>query len=297
VPGRALSLSEKLNVLRLLNSDRFADCPPTQVFATLLDEDLYYCSISTMYRLLRQCSAVKERRNQLRHPVYSRPELLATKPNELWSWDITKLKGPQKGSSYHLYVILDVFSRYVVGWTLALCEDGDLAEELIEQACIKQNARPQTLTLHSDRGPSMTSGGVATLLSTLGVHKSHSRPHVSNDNPYSEAQFKTLKYQPDFPDRFDGFAHALEFCQRFFAWYNQQHHHSGIALLTPEVVHYGLAEQTIAARQATLSTAYSAHPERFVRKSPQAASLPQAVWINKPETQTADPGGTSHNTL
>jgi putative transposase len=288
VPDRALSLQEQMAVLNLLNSDRFADLSPPEAFATLLDEGQYYCSIRTMYRLLHKCAAVRERRNQLRHPFYSRPELLATRPNEVWSWDITKLKAPVKGTSYYLYVILDVFSRYVVGWTLAHCEAAEIAEELINQTYLKQGIDPKTLTLHSDRGPSMASGVVADLLTTLGVTKSHSRPHVSNDNPYSETQFKTLKYRPAFPARFEGFAHAHEFCQRFFAWYNQEHHHSGIALLTPEVVHYGLAEQAISARQAILSTAYTAHPRRFVRKPPQAPALPEAVWINKPAAAALD---------
>jgi putative transposase len=277
-----------MTLLNLLNSDRFADRAVPQVFAALLDEGRYHGSISTMYRLLRQCGPVRERRNQLRHPHYSRPELLATAPNQLWSWDITKLKGPGKGCSYHLYVILDVYSRYVVGWTLAHAEDTELAQELIAQTYLKHGVGAQELTLHSDRGPSMTSGGVASLLVSLGVSKSHSRPHVSNDNPYSEAQFKTLKYQPAFPDRFEGFAAARSFCQGFFTWYNQEHHHSGIALLTPAIVHYGQAEKTLAARQTTLSAAYRANPQRFVRKPPQARPLPEAVWINQPVAPIAD---------
>ena len=239
---RALRAEERTEVIETLNSSRFVDLAPREVYATLLDEGRYLCSVSTMYRLLRVEDQVRERRNQLQHPQYKKPELLATQPNQVWGWDITKLLGPAKWTCFYLYVIFDIFSRYVVGWMVAPNESAILAERLIEESCHKQQIQPQQLTLHADRGSSMKSKPVAMLLADLGVRKTHSRPHVSNDNPYSESQFKTMKYRPEFPSQFSCIEEARGFCVRFFGWYNQEHHHSGIALLTPEVVHYGKAE-------------------------------------------------------
>jgi putative transposase len=282
-PARVLSATERQGVLDLLHADRFADQAPHEVYATLLDEGVYHCSIRTMYRILNDHTEVKERRNQLRHPVYQKPELLATAPNQVWSWDITKLLGPTKWSYFYLYVILDIFSRYVVGWMVAQAEAAALAERLISETCAKQGIDNGQLTIHADRGSSMTSKPVAFLLADLGVTKTHSRPHTSDDNPYSEAQFKTLKYRPDFPERFGGIEDARSFCQVFFPWYNTAHRHTGIGLLTPAVVHYGLADEVRAARAAVLQTAYAAHPERFVRKMPIPPALPEAAWINQPK--------------
>jgi putative transposase len=285
-PERSLSADERQHVLEVLNSERFMDMPPAQVYATILDEGTYLCSIRTMYRILKENDEVRERRSQTRHVEYAKPELLATGPNELWSWDITKLKGPAKWTYYYLYVILDVFSRYVVGWMVAPRESAELARKLISETIRKQEADPNTLTLHADRGSSMKSKCVAMLLSDLGVTKTHSRPHVSNDNPFSESQFKTMKYRPEFPERFGCIEDARGFCSPFFDWYNQEHHHSGIAMLTPEVVHYGLAEKVRLNRNVTLERAYQQHPERFVRKVPESPRLPEAVWINPPATQS-----------
>ena len=253
-----------------------------EVYATELDAGRFHCSVRTMYRILQQDQSSRERRNQLRHPHYQKPELLASGPNQVWSWDITKLLGPQKWTYYYLYVILDIFSRYVVGWLLAHCESADLARCLIRETVVKQGVVEEQLTIHSDRGPSMTSHGVAQLLASLGVTKSHSRPQVSNDNPFSESQFKTMKYWPEFPSRFDGFEHALGFCRRFFSWYNDEHYHSGIGLVTPAMLHYGAAERVREERQQALSAAYAAHPERFVQGLPSPPALPTAVWINPP---------------
>ena len=283
-PPRALSSQERQAVLDTLHSERFVDRAPAEVYATLLDENTYLCSIRTMYRVLHDAQEVRERRNQLRHPHYRKPELLATAPNQVWSWDITKLLGPAKWTYFYLYVMLDVFSRYVVGWLLAGRESADLARRLIRESCEKQRLDPRQLTIHSDRGPSMRSQSVAQLLATLGVTKSHSRPHVSNDNPFSESQFKTLKYRPGFPDRFNSQEHGLGFCRTFFPWYNDEHHHWGLELLTPAAVHLGHAPQLLVARQATLTAAYLAHPERFVLREPKPLSLPTAVWINPPVT-------------
>jgi putative transposase len=252
------------------------------VYATLLDEGEYHCSIRTMYRLLAKHGEVRERRDQLTHPPYQKPELLATAPNQLWSWDITKLLGPAKWTYFYLYVILDLFSRYVTGWMVTLRESAELAKRLIEESCQKQGIRRGQLTLHADRGTSMTSKPVAFLLADLGVTKTHSRPHVSNDNPYSESQFRTLKYRPEFPDRFGCLQDSRAFCQGFFRWYNQEHRHSGLGLLTPAMVHYGQAESILRQRQAVLDVAYQLHPERFVRSAPMPPQLPSEVWINKP---------------
>jgi putative transposase len=283
---RALTSAERQTVLDTLHGERFVDRAPAEVYATLLDEATYLCSIRTMYRILHDAQEVRERRNQLRHPSYRKPELLATAPNQVWSWDITKLCGPAKWTYFYLYVILDVFSRYVVGWLLAQRENASLAKRLIRESCDQQRIEPEQLTIHSDRGPAMRSQTVAQLLATLGVVKSHSRPYVSNDNPFSESQFKTLKYRPDFPDRFVSQEHGLEFCREFFPWYNHQHHHWGLALLTPAAVHCGQAPQLLQTRRATLAAAYSAHPERFVRHQPQPLQLPATVWINPPPATT-----------
>lgn len=284
---RALKPEERQQVLDCMHSERFMDQAPREIYASLLDEGRYLCSVRTMYRILDQENEVKERRNQLRHPVYAKPELLATAPNQVWSWDITKLLGPVKWTYFYLYVILDLFSRYVVGWMVAPGESATLAQRLIEETCRKQAVRPGQLTIHADRGASMTSKPVALLLADLGVTKTHSRPHTSDDNPFSEAQFKTLKYRPGFPGRFASIEEARSFCQGFFPWYNQEHHHAGIGLLTPYVVHHGQAEQVHEARLRVLSEAYRAHPERFVSGTPMPIRLPRAVWINPPPATEA----------
>jgi len=276
----------------ILNSERFMDKAPREVYATLLDEGKYYCSIRTMYRILSANKAVRERRNQRKHPNYKKPELLATGPNQVWSWDITKLLGPEKWSYFHLYVILDIFSRYVVGWMLARREDANLASRLIRETVEKQNVEEDQLTIHSDRGPSMASQTVAQLLMSLGVVKSHSRPHVSNDNPFSESQFKTMKYRPEFPKRFGSYEDAKAFCRDFFDWYNNEHYHTGIGLLTPSMLHYGTAPRVIESRSKVLQANYAKHPERFVHGCPKPQSLPGAVWINPPRvTDGADHNG------
>ena len=280
---RALSAAERAAVLATLHSPRFQDTAPAAVYATLLDEQTYLASERTMYRLLAAEGETRPRRDQLVHPTYSKPELLATAPNQVWSWDITKLLGPAKWTYYYLYVILDVYSRYVVGWMVAHREQAELAERLIAETLAKQDIPAGQLTLHADRGSSMTSKPVAFLLADLGVTKTHSRPHVSNDNPYSESQFKTLKYRPGFPDRFASIEEARAFCQDFFRWYNADHRHSGIGLLPPKVVHYGQAQDAYDARSQVLAAAYAAHPERFVRQAPRPPRLPTAAWINPPQ--------------
>ena len=281
-PPRALNPVEREAVLEMLHSDRFLDQAPAQVHAALLDEGTYLCSARTMYRLLDAAGEVKERRDQVRRPQYAAPELLATRPNEVWSWDITKLLGPAKWTYFYLYVILDIFSRYVVGWMLAPRESAALAERLIAETCAKQGIAPGQLTVHADRGAAMTSKPVALLLADLGVVKTHSRPHVSNDNPFSEAQFKTLKYCPQFPERFGSLEDGRAFGHVFFDWYNNTHHHSALGFLTPVVVHVGQAATVRLHRQRVLAAAYAAHPERFVKGVPRPADLPHAVWINPP---------------
>jgi putative transposase len=287
VPARALSVAEREAVLAELHSERFVDSSPAQVWATLLDEGRYLASERTMYRLLEANGELRERRDQLRHPAYQRPELLAERPNELWSWDISKLLGPAKWTYYYLYVILDVFSRYAVGWTVQHREAARVAEALIAQAAEQQQITRGQLTVHADRGSSMTSKPVALLLSDLGVLKTHSRPYTSTDNPYSEAQFRTLKYRPGFPERFDSIEHARAFCRAFLDWYNHQHRHSGIGLMTPAAVHHGHAQALHAERHRILAAAYAAKPERFVRGTPRPPTLPTAAWINKPTTEEA----------
>jgi putative transposase len=286
--SRALSPAEQAQVRELLNSERFQDLAPREVYAELLDQERYLCSISTMYRILAQHAEVRERRNQLRHPAYHKPELLATGPNQVWSWDITKLRSPSKGVYYYLYVIIDIYSRYVVGWLIAEVEAAELAEQLIAETCAKQGVQRAHLTIHADNGSPMIAKSVAILLADLGVAKSHSRPHVSDDNPYSEAQFKTLKYRPDYPERFGSLADARSWSRSFFAWYNDQHHHTGLGLLTPAVVHTGRAEVVRQKRQTVLQHAFQAHPERFTHGLPRPARLPAAAWINPPKSTTAE---------
>jgi putative transposase len=281
---RALSVAECTAVLAVLHEPRFVDLAPAEVYATLLDEGRYLCSERTMYRLLAAHREVRERRNQLRHPRYAAPELLARRPNELWSWDITKLLGPAKWTYFYLYVMLDVFSRYVVGWMVAHRESAALAERFIRETCARQGIAREQLTIHADRGPAMTSKPVALLLADLGVTKTHARPHVSNDNPFSEAQFKTLKYRPTFPERFGSIQGVRAHCHVFFPWYNTEHHHSGLGLLTPADVHHGRAAQRVAARATVLATAYAAHPERFPGGLPEPPAPPVEVWINRPKT-------------
>jgi putative transposase len=289
---RALSAQEQATVLDLLNSDRFQDQAPREVYATLLDEGIYVCHWRSMYRVLSINQQVSERRDQLVHPTAVKPELVATAPNHVWSWDITKLLGPTKHTYYYLYVILDVYSRYVPGWLLADRESEDLATQLVCETCVKQHIPLGQLTLHADHGGAMTSKSLALLLADLGVTKSHSRPRVSNDNrstersrrsPYSEAQFKTMKYRPDYPEFFDSLLHARAWAQGFFPWYNHEHKHSALCLLTPAVVHYGQAEAILRARHTVRQKAYAAHPERFVKGPPVLPNLAPEVWINRPQ--------------
>jgi putative transposase len=287
-PARALSSGERESIRAVLNSERFQDCSPAAINATLLDEGQYLCSTRTMYRVLEEDGATRERRDQLVHPQYQKPELLATAPNQLWSWDITKLRGPAKWTYFYLYVILDVFSRYVVGWMVAPRESAALASKLIEETCEKQNIQPGQLGLHADRGSAMRSKPVALLLADLSVTKTHSRPYTSNDNPYSESQFRTMKYRPEFPDRFGCIQDSRAFCQTFFPWYNDDHRHSGIGMMTPAMVHHGAAFAVRENRQLVLDAAYRDHPERFVRRPPAPPQLPKEVWINKPPNSDKD---------
>ena len=281
-PSQTLSAQERRDLLTELNSERFVDEAPRTIYATLLDEGRYLCSWRTMYRILKAEDALRERRDQRRHPEYRKPELLATKPRQLWSWDITKMRGPQKWTYFHLYLIIDVFSRYIVGWIVMEVETGELAAELIAQTCAKEGIEPGQLIVHADRGSSMTSKTVGQLMLDLGVTKTHSRPYVSNDNPYSEAQFKTLKYRPSYPDRFGCIADARNWVHEFVTWANYEHRHSGIGLLTPATVHLGLTEEVRAERQVVLQAAYEAHPQRFGRGRPVPPAGPTAVWINAP---------------
>jgi len=281
-PPRRLPDCERTQVLEVLHEPRFVDLAPLEVYATLLQEHRYLCSVRTMHRILAEHAEVRERRDQRRHPSYAKPELLATRPNQLWSWDITKLLGPAKWTYFYLYVVLDVFSRYVVGWMVAHRESASLADKLIAETCTRQGIEPGQLTLHADRGSSMTSKAVAFLLADLGVTKTHSRPYVSDDNPFSEAHFKTLKYRPDFPERFGEIEDARSFCSPFFDWYNYDHHHASLGLLTPADVHHGRVEQRVAQRQLVLYAAFDLHPERFPAGQPLAQRPPREVWINKP---------------
>ncbi|MGA2933414.1 MAG: IS3 family transposase [Acidimicrobiales bacterium] len=281
-PPNKLSDEEVDAVLEVLRSERFADCSPAQVYFTLLDEGVYLASESSYYRILRSNDEVRERRRQATHPAKVKPELVAGRPLVVWSWDITKLKGPKRGVYYDLYVVLDIFSRYVVAWCVAPSESGELAKELIADAVARHQVPPGQLTIHADRGSSMTSNPVTELLMFLGVGRSHSRPHVSNDNPYSEAQFKTLKYCPAFPKRFGCIEDARAFCEAFFAYYNHEHRHSGIGYHTPASVHYGTAEEVRSQRAETLDAAYAANPARFCHRWPQPPKLPTVAWINEP---------------
>ena len=296
-PPRALAPAEQAAVLAELRSPRFADLAPGQVYAMLLDEGTYLCAERTMYRLLAGAQEVRERRDQLRHPAYAAPELLATAPNQLWSWDITKLRGPTTWTSYYLYVVLDVFSRYVVGWCLAPRESAALARRLITQAVAQEGITRDTLTIHADRGAAMTAKSVAFLMADLGITKTHSRPHVANDNPYSEAQFKTLKYHPRFPERFGAYEHARAHCTDFFPWYNTVHRHSSLGWHTPHTVHHGLAHPLQARRAQVLTDAYGRTPERFVRRPPVPPALPTAAWINPPKLLGPAEGAGSVNSV
>ena len=281
-PARALSEAEHGEVFEVLCSPRFADRAPAEVYATLLDEGVYLCSERTMYRVLAENKAVRERRAQRGHPNHPKPEVVARAPNEVWSWDITRLLGPEKWRYFYLYVILDIFSRYVTGWMVADRETAGLAGRMIEESCLKHGVQPRVLTLHSDRGSPMTGKCTAQLLADLGITQSLSRPRISNDNPYSEAQFKTVKYHPGFPGRFGNIEQAKDFCRDFVTWYNAEHRHGGIGLLTPEQVHFGRAPEVIEHRQEVLAAAYAARPDRFVAGPPRAAELAAEVWINRP---------------
>ncbi len=281
-PPNKLADAEVDDILAVLRSPRFVDCSPAQVYFTLLDEGVYLASESSFYRILRAHDEVRERRRQATHPAKVRPELIANKPLVVWSWDITKLKGSKRGVYYDLYVVIDIFSRYVVAWCVAASESGELARELIADAVGRHNIAPGQLTIHADRGSSMTSNPVTELLTFLGIGRSHSRPHTSNDNPYSEAQFKTLKYCPAFPERFGCIEDARAFCEAFFAYYNHEHRHSGIGYHTPASVHYGTATEVRAQRSETLDTAYAANPARFRHRRPQPPQLPTVAWINEP---------------
>jgi putative transposase len=293
-PARALSEPERQQVLQVLHCERFVDAAPAQVHATLLEEGSYLCSPRTMYRILAAQGEARERRDQLQHPHYTRPELVATAPKQVWSWDITKLKGPVKLLYFYLYVVLDIFSRYVVGWMIAEAENAGLAERLIEETCIKQGISPGELKLHMDRGSPMKSKTLAQLTAELGIDRSYSRPHVSNDNPFSESFFRTAKYRPAMPDRFVDAEHARIVFRDVFDWYNNQHHHNGILYLTPSIVHHGHADVVLERRYQTRMAAYLANPNRFVKGHPRRKSLPSAVWINPPEKTTHQdaPGST-----
>jgi putative transposase len=286
IPSRALTTPQRSHVLEVLNSERFADLAPREVFATLLDEGTYLCSPRSMYRILAANNQVKERRNQLRRPVYQKPELLATAPNQVWSWDITKLLGPTKWSYFYLYVLVDIFSRFVTGWMLAICESAALARQLMLESVLKHGIQHGQLTIHADRGPAMTSKPVAFLLADLGITKTHSRPYVSDDNPYSEAQFKTIKYRPGFPDRFGSIEDARSCCGPLFDWYNHDHRHTGLNLFTPASVHFGSHHQLRRTRQAAMDAAYAAYPERFVHGPPSVHGPPLQAWINPPHPKS-----------
>jgi putative transposase len=286
-PTRALVAKERQGVIDLLREPRFVDLAPAEVYARLLDQGVYLCSIRTMYRVLAEHDEVRERRRQLRHPVYQKPELLAEGPNQVWSWDITKLMGPAKWSYFYLYVIIDIFSRRIVAWCIADAESAALFKPLFDDAVTKHHVMPGQLTLHADRGAPMKAKATALMLADLGVTKSHSRPYTSNDNPFSESHFKTLKYQPQFPQRFGCIEDAKMFCRSFFDWYNQDHHHAGIGLMTPDQVHYGQTDEVYAARQKTLDRAFQSNPERFVKKPPEPPLKPTAAWINPPTQRLA----------
>ena len=291
-PTRALDESERAQVLAVLHEERFQDCAPAAIQAQLLDEGRYLCAPRTMYRILAEEGESRERRDQLVHPPYQKPELLATAPNQVWSWDITKLRGPVKWTYFYLYVILDIFSRYVVGWMVADRESAELAKLLLDETIRQYNIRPGQLTIHADRGKVMLAKPVAMLYADLGVNQSHSRPYVSDDNPFSESQFRTLKYRPNFPDRFGGLLDSRAHCQVFFPWYNDEHRHSSLGMLTPAMVHFHQSATVLAKRQTVLDAAYLAHPERFVRQPPTTNRPPSEVWINPPMRPNSE--GESH---
>ncbi len=283
---RALSQGERKEVIEVLCSERFADQAPTTVHAKLLDEDRrYLCHPRTMYRILASEQATRERRAQRQHPKYQKPELIATAPNQVWTWDVTWLRGPAKYTYYPLYVILDLFSRFNPGWMLAHEENGELAVKLLSETCQRQGIEPGSLTIHADRGPVPKGKTVKQLLQDLDVTRSFSRPRVSNDNPFSEAEFRTMKYGPNFPDRFEGYDHARDFCRGFFPWYNDDHRHSGLAYFSPADVHYGRVPELLAQRQAVMDDAFAKHPERFTRGHPRIPAPPTTVWINPPENR------------
>lgn len=284
-PANKLTEAERQHILDVLRSEEYCDLAPAQVWARLLDDGIYLCSISTMYRLLAIAGENRERRRQRTHPARKKPELIATAPNRVWSWDITKLQGPERGVHYELFVIIDIFSRYVIDWMVSPAETGELARDFIETAITSQDIDRDQLAIHADRGTSMTSKPVAQLLVDLGVARSHSRPHVSNDNPYSEANFKTLKYCPAFPGRFGSIEDARAFCAVFFDHYNHVHRHAGIGLHTPASVHYGTAREVRAQRQVTLDAAYAANPARFRHRPPSPPNLPTVAWINEPSPE------------
>jgi putative transposase len=283
-PAHALSTMEKARVREILNSERFMDQAPRQVYASLLDDGTYLCHWRTMYRILSEHDEVRERRLIRRHPVYKKPELLATAPNQVWSWDITWMRGARKLEKYPLYTVLDIYSRYVVGWMIAPVESSELAKQLIAETARKQAIQPEQLTLHADNGSPMKGKLLSQLLVDLGISKSHNRPHTSNDNPFSEAQFKTMKYRPDYPDRFADIDEARKWVRGFFDWYNHQHYHSGLNLMTPISVHYGDAKAVQQQRQQVMTSIYQAHPERFMRGSPLIKGAPTAVYINPPDS-------------
>jgi putative transposase len=286
-PANRIADTERAEILAVCNSDRFVDATVVEIYATLLSEGVYLASVATLYRILREHRQVADRRRQARHPARTRPELTATGPGQVFSWDITKLAAPGRGEYFDAYVMIDIYSRCVVGWMVAETESAELAEGFIADV-VAVHGTPQAI--HADRGTSMTSKKVADLLDDLHIKRSHSRPHVSNDNPYSEAAFKTVKYHPTFPRRFGSIQDARAFCDRFFTWYNHEHHHSGIGLHTPADVHYGHTVSTAQARQAALDAAWVAHPERFSRRpQPKALELPETAWINKPEANTDEP--------
>jgi len=280
---RSLSADERQKVLDIFHDERFLDLAPPQVFTHLLDEGHYIASERTMYRILSANNEVKERRRLRKHPKYRRPELLARGPNQLWTWDITRLRGPNKLEYYQLYVMLDVYSRFVVGWMVSYKETAELAKNFIAETCESQGIIRDSLTIHADRGPSMKSKSVADLYAHLGVTKSHSRPRVSNDNPYSESQFKTMKYCLTYPDRFGSIEDAKSFCRDFFSWYNNEHYHSGIKMLTPATVHNGDGDKILIARAKIKAAAFERHKERFVKGRPKIEKLEREVWINPPE--------------
>ncbi len=286
-PPRKLTPEEEQSILSTINAERFMDKGVPTVYTTLLDEGVYICSTRTMYRILHRHQQVRERRHDRTHPVYKKPELLATGPNQVWSWDITKVKGPKPWIFYQLYVVIDVFSRYVVAWMISEYESGEQAKVLIEEACQRQGLSGEGLTVHSDRGKAMRSKNLADLLGELGVQRSFSRPHVSNDNPYSESQFKTLKYHPTYPERFGSLEDAQSYMRAFFKWYNTEHRHSGIAMMTPETVHTGRSEKVITHRKQVLQQAFQRNPERFVKGAPDPKGVPEEVWINKPKITAA----------